>query len=81
MLALYKRMLKDPGLKLSGKGMVMSPYSITIALAMARAGAPLTLGLLWTPQVGYRHGIWLLLVLSLAGVAALMLAQRVSLSR
>ena len=38
-IALYKRMLKDPDLKLSGKGMVMSPYSIATALAMARAGA------------------------------------------
>ena len=38
-IALYKRMLKDPDLKLAGKGMVMSPYSIATALAMARAGA------------------------------------------
>ena len=38
-VALYKRLLKDPNLKLAGKGMVMSPYSIATALAMARAGA------------------------------------------
>lgn len=38
-IALYKRMLKDPGLELAGKGMVMSPYSVATALAMARAGA------------------------------------------
>ena len=38
-IALYKRMLKDAGLELAGKGMVMSPYSIATALAMARAGA------------------------------------------
>ncbi len=38
-IALYRRMLRDPSLGLSGKGVVMSPYSIVTALAMARAGA------------------------------------------
>ena len=38
-IALYKRMLKDPVLELADKGVVMSPYSIVTALAMARAGA------------------------------------------
>jgi serpin B len=38
-IALYKRMLRDPVLDLAGKGVVMSPYSIVTALAMARAGA------------------------------------------
>jgi serpin B len=38
-IALYKRMLRDPVLNLAGKGVVMSPYSIVTALAMARAGA------------------------------------------
>jgi predicted MFS family arabinose efflux permease len=55
--------------------------ALGVPLALARAGAPLMLGLLWTPQVGYNHGLWLLLVLSLAGVGALMLAQRAARSR
>ena len=52
--------------------------ALGVPLALARASAPLMLGLLWTPQVGYTHGLWLLLVLSLAGVGALMLAQHAS---
>jgi hypothetical protein len=31
---------------------------------------------MWSPQVGYRDGLFLLLGLSVAGVVALMLAQR-----
>ena len=38
-LALYKRLLTDPDAKLNGKGVIMSPASIAVALAMARAGA------------------------------------------
>jgi serpin B len=38
-LDLYRRMLADPTLGLDGKGVVMSPTSIVMALAMARAGA------------------------------------------
>ncbi len=38
-LDLYRRMLRDPGLELNGKGVVMSPTSIMMALGMARAGA------------------------------------------
>ena len=38
-LDLYKRLLADPQAELTGKGAVMSPASIAIALAMARAGA------------------------------------------
>ncbi len=53
--------------------------ALGVPLALARAAAPLLLGLLWSPQVGYRHGLWLLLVLSVLGVGALMLAQRLSL--
>jgi hypothetical protein len=33
---------------------------------------------MWSSQTGYSHGLWLLLGLSVAGVAALMLAQRLS---
>jgi MFS family permease len=51
-----------------------------LPLALARAGAPLLVGLLWTPQFGYSHALWLLLVLSLVGVGALMLAQRLALA-
>jgi MFS family permease len=46
--------------------------------ALARAAAPLALGLMWTPNAGYAHGLWLMLVLSVAAVAALLLAQRSS---
>ena len=38
-LDLYKRLLADPQAKLNGKGAVISPASIAVALAMARAGA------------------------------------------
>jgi MFS family permease len=55
--------------------------ALGVPLALARAAAPILLGWLWTPQSGYTHGLWLLLVLSLGGVGALMLAQRLSLAR
>jgi hypothetical protein len=47
--------------------------------AVARALSPVLLGLLWTPEAGYTHGLWLLLVMSVAAVLALLLAQRRSL--
>lgn len=50
--------------------------ALGVPLALARASAPLLLGVMWTPQAGYTHGLWLLLALSLVGVGALMLAQR-----
>jgi len=50
--------------------------ALGVPLALARAGAPLLLGLLWTPQAGYSHGLWLLLAFGLASAFALMLAQR-----
>ena len=52
--------------------------ALGIPLALARAAAPIGLGLLWTQQSGYTHGLWVLLGLSVAGVAALGLAQRLS---
>jgi MFS family permease len=55
--------------------------ALGLPLALTRASAPLLLGVMWTPQGGYTHGLWLLLALSLAGVAALMLAQRMALAR
>ena len=47
--------------------------------AIARAIAPLLLGLLWTREVGYRWGLALLLVVGVAAALALALAQRRSL--
>jgi MFS family permease len=47
--------------------------------AVARAIAPLALGVLWTPQVGYRWGLALLLVAGMVAALALVLAQRRSL--
>jgi hypothetical protein len=44
--------------------------------ALARAAAPLLLGLLWTPVGGYTSGIWLLLTISLLALGAFILAQR-----
>jgi len=53
--------------------------ALGVPMALARAAAPLLLGLMWSPQAGYSHGLWLLLGLSGMGVGALMLAQRLSL--
>jgi len=53
--------------------------ALGLPLALARAAAPLLLGLLWTAQAGYSHGLWLLLALSVVGVGALMLAQQLTL--
>ncbi len=55
--------------------------ALGLPLALARAGAPLLLGAMWTSQAGYSHGLWLLLVLSLLAVGALVLAQRHALPR
>ncbi|WP_233259620.1 MFS transporter [Ramlibacter sp. WS9] len=44
--------------------------------ALARAVAPMLLGLLWTAEAGYVWGLWLLLAMSVAAVVALFLAQR-----
>ena len=52
--------------------------AIGLPTALARAGAPLMLGLLWSPVTGYSLGLWILLGLSLLGVAALILAQQLS---
>jgi hypothetical protein len=54
--------------------------ALGLPLALSRASAPVLLGVLWTPQLGYTHGLWLLLALSLLGVGALMLAQRMALA-
>jgi predicted MFS family arabinose efflux permease len=48
--------------------------------ALARAPAPLLLGLLWSAEAGYARGLWLLLAMSIAAVLALFLAQRKALA-
>lgn len=50
--------------------------ALGVPQALARAAAPLLLGLLWTPGTGYTSGIWLLLAISLLALGAFMLAQR-----
>ena len=47
-----------------------------LPIALARAAAPLTLGLLWSPEHGYTLALWWLLLASLLGMAALWAAQR-----
>jgi hypothetical protein len=46
-----------------------------LPIALARAAAPLILGLLWSPQHGYTLALWWLLFASLLGTAALWAAQ------
>jgi MFS family permease len=55
--------------------------ALGLPLALARATAPLGLGLLWSPQSGYQAGIWVLLGLSVAATLALVQAQRLTLTR
>jgi MFS family permease len=50
--------------------------ALGVPLALARAASPFLLGVMWSPQAGYRHGLWLLLGMSVIGVMALALAQR-----
>jgi len=47
-----------------------------VPLAMGRAFAPWALGLLWTPEVGYTHGLRWLLLAGVLGVACLWWAQK-----
>jgi len=46
-----------------------------LPIALARAAAPWIVGLLWSPAVGYRWGLWWMVAASLAGLAALWTAQ------
>jgi hypothetical protein len=55
--------------------------ALGIPLALARASAPIGMGLLWSQQVGYTHGLWVLLGLSGVSIVALALAQRLALGR
>ena len=47
-----------------------------LPIAVARAAAPLTVGLLWSPASGYQLALLWLLVASLLATAALWVAQR-----
>lgn len=53
--------------------------ALGIPTAIARALAPLLLGVLWTHEAGYRWGLVMLLGMSVAACVALVLAQRRSL--
>ena len=50
--------------------------AIGVPMALARASAPWAMGLMWSPSVGYRDGVVLMLVTACVGVAALWWAQR-----
>lgn len=50
--------------------------ALGVPTALARALSPWLIGILWSPQAGYRHGLWLLLAVSCVAVLALLLAQR-----
>ena len=52
--------------------------ALGVPTALARALSPWLLGILWSPEAGYRHGLWLLLAVSCVAVLALLLAQRVA---
>jgi len=51
-----------------------------LPIALARAAAPLILGLLWSPQHGYTLALWWLLTASVLGTGALWAAQRYAMS-
>lgn len=53
--------------------------ALGLPMALARAAAPLMLGMLWSREAGYTLGLWVLLAISIAAVVALWLAQRRSL--
>jgi len=52
-----------------------------LPIALARASAPLMLGLLWSPELGYKNGLWMLISLGAMGVMALIYAQKISKNR
>ena len=52
--------------------------ALGVPMALGRAAAPWLLGLLWSPSGGYASGLWLMLGLSLVGVAALAGAQQLA---
>ena len=54
--------------------------ALGVPQALARAAAPLALGLLWSQQAGYSYGLWMLLGLCSIAIVCLALAQRRALS-
>jgi MFS family permease len=54
--------------------------ALGLPTALARAVAPLLVGLLWSQEAGYARGLWLLLAMSVVSVLALLLAQRKALT-
>ena len=52
--------------------------ALGLPMALGRAAAPWLLGLMWTPEAAYSSGLWLMLGLSVLGVLALVLAQRLA---
>ena len=69
------------------KGTVMAEYVskdhmgslngiLGVPMALSRAAAPLLMGLMWSPSEGYGYGLWMLLIISVLGVAALWSAQK-----
>ena len=53
--------------------------ALGVPLALARASAPLGLGLLWSADAGYSAGLWVLLGLSMAAALTLAKAQQLAL--
>jgi len=69
------------------KGTVMAQYVsrdhmgslnglLGLPMALARAAAPWLMGLMWSAEVGYTSGLWLMLGASVVGVAALWTSQK-----
>lgn len=54
--------------------------ALGVPTALARAAAPLLLGVLWSAESGYALGLWMLLAASCLSVLALYLAQRKALA-
>jgi MFS family permease len=68
------------------KGTVMAQYVsreymgslnglLGLPMALARSAAPWLMGILWSVESGYTSGLWLMLMLSVIGVAAFWLTQ------
>ena len=55
--------------------------ALGLPLALARAGSPFLLGLLWSPDGGYTLGLWLMWGMCWVGIAALWWAQARALRR
>jgi MFS family permease len=69
------------------KGTVMAQYVsrehmgslnglLGLPIALARAAAPWLMGLLWSAEMGYTSGLWLMFGVSVVGVAAMWMAQK-----